>query len=262
MARLPWELVISVVVVAVVVGAYGLGAHTFGVPRPGGPAGHALGIVGFVLMLAAETLYTLRKRVRRLTMGSMRTWLQGHIVCGIVGPVLVMLHSAGKLSGLAGALTLLTGLMVLSGFMGRYIYTAAPRRLDGSELGVEALDDALAETEWRLARLARHPSLASLARAMPPAGWKAALARGWLRFAYRRRVRAALARLHGDGVDAPLLEALLTRRYGLWLQVQALLTTRRLLALWYLFHVPLGAVLFTLAFVHIAAALYYSTFLK
>ena len=36
--------------------------------------------------------------------------------------------------------------------------------------------------------------------------------------------------------------------------------TRRLLALWHVFHVPLGVALFTLAFIHIGAALYYATF--
>jgi NADPH-dependent 2,4-dienoyl-CoA reductase/sulfur reductase-like enzyme len=40
------------------------------------------------------------------------------------------------------------------------------------------------------------------------------------------------------------------------------LLARRLLALWHVIHIPLGAVLFTLAFVHIGAALYYATFLK
>jgi cytochrome b subunit of formate dehydrogenase len=54
----------------------------------------------------------------------------------------------------------------------------------------------------------------------------------------------------------------LLERYQIWLQIHALATTRRLLALWHLLHVPLGVVLFTLALVHIVAALYYSTFLK
>jgi hypothetical protein len=37
---------------------------------------------------------------------------------------------------------------------------------------------------------------------------------------------------------------------------------RRLLSLWHLFHIPLGLVLFTLAFIHVGGALYYAAFLK
>jgi len=37
---------------------------------------------------------------------------------------------------------------------------------------------------------------------------------------------------------------------------------RRLLALWHMFHVPLSGVLFTLAGIHIVAAMYYATLLK
>ena len=79
--------------------------QTVGVPAAGGLVGHSLGIVGFVLMLMTETLYSLRKRAMRRPRGSMRAWLQVHIFTGIVGPYLVFLHSAWSFNGLAGALT-------------------------------------------------------------------------------------------------------------------------------------------------------------
>ena len=43
---------------------------------------------------------------------------------------------------------------------------------------------------------------------------------------------------------------------------EALKQARRLLALWHTIHIPIGMVLFTSAFIHIGAALYYSTLLK
>jgi hypothetical protein len=46
------------------------------------------------------------------------------------------------------------------------------------------------------------------------------------------------------------------------MQLQSLDATRRLLALWHVFHVPLTGVVFALAFIHILAALYYATFLR
>jgi cytochrome b561 len=41
----------------------------------------------------------------------------------------------------------------------------------------------------------------------------------------------------------------------------AIANARRLLATWHTVHIPLGLVMFTIAFVHIAAALYFATFL-
>jgi hypothetical protein len=101
--------------------------------------GHSLGIFGFILMLGTETLYTVRKRSRFARWGRLSTWLQMHIFTGIVGPFLVLLHSSWKFQGLAGIVMLLTVLIVLSGFIGRYIYTAIPRSADGIELEASEL---------------------------------------------------------------------------------------------------------------------------
>jgi hypothetical protein len=95
--------------------------------------GHAIGIIGFLLMLTTETLYSLRKRSRLARWGRMSNWLQFHIFTGIVGPFMVLLHTSWKFSGLAGVTTLLTVIIVVSGFIGRYIYTRIPRTADGIE---------------------------------------------------------------------------------------------------------------------------------
>ncbi len=233
---------------------------------PGGLVGHALGIVGFLMMLGAETLYTLRKRVKRFNYGPTSVWLQVHVFAGIVGPFLVLLHTAGKLNGLAGAVTILTIIMVLSGFVGRYIYTAAPRSLDGDEIDEAELEGRYFRIEHDLqALLAQLPeaSREALTADLMPAGWIVVLARPILRWRQRRRVQAALRELTNarETKTAPI-ENLLTERYALLLQIHSLATTRRALALWHVFHVPLGGVLFSLAFIHVGAALHYATFMR
>src|SRR4030065_490418 len=90
--------------------------------------GHSLGILGFVLMLATETLYTWRKRSRSARWGRPSEWLQFHIFTVLVGPFLVLIHSSWKFNGLAGIVLLLTVVIVVSGFIGRYIYTAVRSR--------------------------------------------------------------------------------------------------------------------------------------
>ncbi|MBI5823831.1 MAG: hypothetical protein HZB18_07365 [Chloroflexi bacterium] len=105
--------------------------------------GHSIGILGFILMLLTETLYSLRKRSRSAAWGKMSAWLQFHIFTGIVGPYMVLIHTSWKFNGLAGATTLLTLIIVVSGFIGRYIFTRIPRTLDGLEIEGTLSQEAL-----------------------------------------------------------------------------------------------------------------------
>jgi hypothetical protein len=112
--------------------------------------GHAMGIFGFLLMLMTETLYTARKNLKSARLGKMNSWLEFHIFTGIVGPYLVLLHSAWSFNGLAGLVMLLTGVIVFSGFIGRYIYSAIPRTAEGIELSLDELELRIADVENRI----------------------------------------------------------------------------------------------------------------
>jgi hypothetical protein len=132
----------------IITGIYGLVVYfTRAIPPASELFGHGLGILGFILMLMTETLYSLRKRSRSARWGRMSNWLQFHIFTGLVGPYMVLLHTSWKFHGLAGATTLLTIVIVLSGFVGRYIYTRIPRTIDGLEI-----QGALSEQALRQAR--------------------------------------------------------------------------------------------------------------
>lgn len=150
-------------------------------PRASSAFGHGIGIAGFVLMLMTETLYSLRKRSRLARWGRPADWLRFHIVTGLVGPYMVLLHASWKYNGLAAAAMLMTVVVVVSGATGRYIYTRIPRTATGDEVVSRAGEVAVANA-------------------------------------------------------------------------------RRLLATWHAIHIPLGLVMFALAFIHIAAALYFVTF--
>jgi hypothetical protein len=117
------------------------------IPAAGELFGHAIGIFGFILMLMTEVLYSLRKRTRSASWGKMSSWLQFHIFTGLVGPYMVLLHTSWKFNGLAGVVTLFTLIIVVSGFIGRYIYTRIPRTLDGLEI-----EGTLSEAALRQAR--------------------------------------------------------------------------------------------------------------
>ena len=127
------ELFAALFAVVIVTAIYAF-LYRGGAPRSGSPVGHWMGVIGMALMLATETLYSLRKRARRVHFGRLRDWLSVHIFMGIFGPYLVLLHTAWTFRGLAGAAMLMTTLVVISGFVGRYIYTRIPRAADGAEL--------------------------------------------------------------------------------------------------------------------------------
>ena len=96
-------------------------------PAASSLVGHGIGILGSVLMLMTATLYSLRKLRTDARWGASSAWLSFHMVTGLVGPYLVLLHSALRFNGLAGLTMLLTVLVVASGLTGRYLYTRIPR---------------------------------------------------------------------------------------------------------------------------------------
>ena len=129
------ELWLSLLAALIITAIYAIVVYWYrAIPAAAGLFGHLIGIVGFLLMLLTETLYSFRKRSRKGRWGTMQSWLQFHIFTGLVGPYMVLLHTSWKFNGLAGATTLLTVIIVISGFIGRYIYTRIPRSLDGLEV--------------------------------------------------------------------------------------------------------------------------------
>jgi hypothetical protein len=196
----------------------------------------------------------------------MSLWLQAHVFTGLVGAYLVVLHSAWKFNGLAGVLTLLTLVVVFSGLIGRYLYTAVPRTLEGVETAFSELAERAARADRQLLqqggeRLREAARAASAA--LPRSTWLLVLARPLLRARQRRRWRRLIRGLdEASRARAERLREVVEERQRLQMQVASWDATRRLLALWHMFHVPLSGALFALAFIHILAALYYGTLLK
>lgn len=241
------------------------------VPAAGELVGHLLGLIGFLLMLMTETLYSLRKRSRRARWGKMANWLRFHIFTGVVGPFMVLLHTSWKFHGIAGAVTLLMIIVVLSGVIGRYIYTAIPRTASGAEVQAAELDARIATAdaqigEWSAAR----PQLASvLAKRLATApdaagsGPKAIFGRWLLERDHRRTWNREQRHLDPEArAQMAQIEDLIRRKQTLTRQIDSLAAARRLLAVWHTVHIPIGMALFTAAFIHIVGALYYATFLR
>jgi hypothetical protein len=265
--RKTFELYLAFIGVIVVTLLY-LPLARNGLPRASSLVGHGIGILGFILMLATETLYSLRKRLRGPALGRMSSWLQFHIFTGIVGPYMVLLHTSWKFDGLAGVVMLLTVIIVMSGFVGRYIYTAIPRTVDGAEMTLGELQAKIKEADAQLKVWNAHRRVAmamtSRWETVPEGPQNGAwLGRAFASLGDQLKVWPETRRLDTQGRQrAAQMKQLVQERQRLLQQIQSLALARKLLAIWHTVHVPLGVALFLMAFVHIGATIYLATMLK
>ncbi|MDF1543672.1 MAG: hypothetical protein P1R58_01070 [bacterium] len=121
--------------------------------KPSGFAGHGLEIVGSCMILLLF-LYSLRKRNKLgLRFGRMNRWLDIHIWFGIIGPLLITLHTAMKFNGIVSISYFSMMAVMLSGFIGRYVYMQIPRDETGLVLSLDQVDERLRETERELTEI-------------------------------------------------------------------------------------------------------------
>ncbi len=110
--------------------------------------GHILGWIGFVLILATFA-YPARKRLRPNQIWS-KPWLYLHEILGILGPLLILVHSGAHFHAVVPVMALAAlGLVVISGIVGAVLHTLAFRTFyeRRQELAREGMDDEAIEAK-------------------------------------------------------------------------------------------------------------------
>jgi hypothetical protein len=224
--------------------------------KPGGSVGHGLGIAGASLM-TLMLLYSVRKRVKLFRgLGKLRDWLDFHIFCGVIGPLLVILHSSFKVQGLV-ALSFWSMIAVaLSGVLGRYLYLQIPRTRAGDQLSLAEVEELHGEITRRLREelgeeplgeleaiaagglLPKTPLVPLLFR-LPVEGIRLR----WRLWSFRRRHRGS-----GELTRTARQKALLQRRLLLWNRLQELFHH------WHVIHKPFAVVMYVFLIVHVTVA--------
>lgn len=261
----PYELELSLFMVFVLTGVY-IAYELLSEPRGGHPFGHALGIVGALLMLMTEILYSLRKRTTWLNWaGPVRYWLSFHIFTGIVGPFMVLMHTGLQFRGLAGLSFFLTLIVVGSGFIGRYLYTALPRTMSGVTASNRELMQEMQAIEAKLTQLKmmrpqREQEIVTALseRTTQRNPMLTMLGRSYYQWRYHRRLQKELRRL--DEIETQQRQQfsqLLEQKRTLERQMDMLAATRRMMRAWHLLHIPFGLTLFFSVAIHIFATFYY-----
>ena len=277
--RDPWSLVNALVLSAIAIAAVsvwvfaGLGGWDYYTTpmrvrgygpahrllRPSGAIAHPLGVAG-LLMMAVPVLYGVRKRWAPLArLGSMRGWLEFHIFCGIVGPVLVTFHTSFKFNGIISVAYWSMVAVMASGFVGRYLFVRIPKSIRGAELTHEEILARAAALEQELDAAAIGADVVArvheVERQLEPVAVTSVVGPA----AVRLRLRRLRRDLRHAGVERALaarLVASLHARLLLLRRLAYLNRNKRLFAMWHVFHQPLVYVMFAIAVLHIGVAVY------
>jgi hypothetical protein len=234
--------------------------------RSSGLVGHSLGIAGMGFLLLT-LFYVLRKKVKRLSrVGTMKGWLEFHIFCGLFGPVLITLHTTIKFNGIVSVAYWSMVLVVLSGFIGRYLFVRIPKTIRGKELDRSELEQRATELKEQLFETTLPPSLLTRIEALEHdtlalVSGHPSLGRRLLgRFRVRRQMAGVRREIRSSGMKPDVLHEVLDligERALLLRRIAHLTRRKELFALWHVFHKPLVYLMFLILVVHVAVALYF-----
>lgn len=237
--------------------------------------GFYLGVVGSLMMLALLT-YPLRKHVHFMhRWGALKYWFRWHMILGIVGPLFILFHSTFHLRSVNATIALVSMLVVvLSGVIGRFVYTKIHYGLYGSRASLERVQQEFAaQSDDLKSRLHMAPRveewLASFAREAKQVEMSSALlwwhlpALGWRRrvcaLRCARELRAIMREGRYPDFRGGATEAIdLARRFLRQAErVVAFTTYERLFSLWHHLHIPLIYLLAASTLIHIIAVYMY-----
>ncbi len=245
--------------------------------KSGDNVGYWLGVSGGTMMLLLFS-YPLRKYVRFMhRWGKVKWWFAVHMVLGIGGPMLILLHSTFRLGSLNATVAFFSMVIVASsGVVGRFLYVRVHRGLHGERSNFKELQNraGLAEGEmksrFRFAPEVAERLLAFEAMALTaPSGWATVVRNVTLlplrqRSAYNACVHDLNERLRVIAKERAWSRdhlrrrrrqvASLTRRYlSSVVRVAQFTAYERLFALWHVLHVPFVYLLIFTACFHIFA---------
>lgn len=145
--------------------------------RPGDELSTYCGLVGTALMIIAA-IYPIFRRMKVFRwMASNTMWFDFHLMAGTVGPMFIGLHSVLRLDSWVSAAFWSMVIVVISGYLGRYLYTQVPELSSGVELeeldherafqrarpvlpvAMAEIDRELAEQRAKAQRVAMSPSV-------------------------------------------------------------------------------------------------------
>jgi len=223
-----------------------------------------LGVIGTALMVAMLS-YTVRKKLTGAKwMGPVRGWLIFHIICGVFGPILIILHGGMRMP--TGMIAMGFWFMVavaLSGVFGRYIYGFFPRTARGVELDLNQAAEDLARLKADLVAQTASADAEQIGQAVVLAQDIEMKVETFVQlvqfeFEVRRRTRLIKGLLADAGLPDEARKAAtqtLLAQLTLRKSQETWDMSKRVFRYWHLFHLPLAKVMYLIIILHVVFAL-------
>ncbi len=229
-------------------------------------------------MMAVSSLYTLRLNLPGLRrIGNTRTWFDFHVVFGLAGPALTLLHTDFHIFSFIDR-PLVTGLwwctmaIVVSGIVGRFFYTAIPRLEAGTEREKRRLDEGIQQVadQWSSMTMSANVLAQFLkaqekmqerdevdADSMGAFGFLVFLAKSEIdRFKAEAQLRTKTMGAMKNRKLRKTTIKLMSRRSAIERRMQLYGVAKRLLAQWRGLHIGISIAMFVLLFAHVGIAVY------
>jgi hypothetical protein len=224
-------------------------------PTAGYPLSYFLGCLGFGLMVIMN-LYTVRKRFQPFRQyGKLQAWLDFHIFCGILGPILIVFHANFKVTGLVAISFWSMVIAGSSGVLGRYFYMQTLKQSVDVKRYSKFLKEQFVEvhrlkfTDQKFDEIFAHANRA--------AGIREGVTNPVLIFILSVIADIRLKFSHpGESFGLNDIESEVLKVIGVENRRDALLGPfNQLLGYWHAFHLPFAFIMYILAVIHILTAL-------
>ena len=238
------------------------------VAKPGGKLGHGLGITGSAMILLLF-LYLLRK-YEIVRWGKLSHWLDVHILFGVIGPLLVTLHTAFKFGGIVSVSYFSMLAVMFSGIFGRYLYVQIPRAIGGGELSEREMAGrrAMMATEMKERFGLMDEDIGRMERSLHVGGddnrsalrvlaglLLEDLIRPLRSISMRRAIRTRFPAL--EPAEAERLYGQIRAWSLLCRKIRFLGTTRRIFYYWHVVHRPFAYVMVAVMLIHVAVVTWF-----
>ncbi|MGE0172510.1 MAG: hypothetical protein AB7T49_06995 [Oligoflexales bacterium] len=229
-------------------------------PEAGKPLSFALGVIGFST-ICLTNFYIMRKHFMPMrTWGKLQTWLNWHILFGLLGPTLIIFHTNFDVNGLVAISFWSMMVSMTSGIVGRYLYVQLLQSKEGLRQRIDVYEQGF---EKYLKLVPAHRKALDLAksRSFLAAGGMSSnqmaatsLAPFLIRsFVGEMRIRVALPSL---GFKAPPpLRAGLREWAILRKRLISLHYYKVIFGYWHSFHMPFAIFMYVVAIIHIISSL-------
>ena len=220
--------------------------------KPSGIFGQGLGVIGTFLILFGVVLYIARKRYGFMEKYlRLKYLLEFHIFLCTLGPIMVLFHTTFKFGGIVSVGFWSMVLVVLSGVIGRFIYTQIPRTIEGRELSLSEVKSSHATLVDDLKSFDSTGNLISeiLEESNQHYGWGLS---GFIKKQKQvNKVKQQLANAGKSSDEMRRIIKLIKQEISLASRIERLLLMQKLFKYWHVIHLPFAIIMLVIVTIHI-----------